>query len=69
VERALSARFHPPRLHQDESARKVFDGVFSHIAGAGGVFLNYEFGQPVRTSTSMKTAHSRDRVSFFRRAP
>jgi hypothetical protein len=25
--------------------------VFSHIAGAGGVFLNYEFGQPVRTST------------------
>jgi hypothetical protein len=38
-------------FNQDESARKVFDGVFSHIAGAGGVFLNYEFGQPVRTST------------------
>ena len=38
-------------FNQDESARKVFDGVFSHIAGSGGVFLNYEFGQPVRTST------------------
>ncbi len=38
-------------FNQDESARKVFDGVFSHIAGGGGVFLNYEFGQPVRTST------------------
>ena len=38
-------------FNQDEAARKVFDGVFSHIAGAGGVFLNYEFGQPVRTST------------------
>ena len=38
-------------FNQDEVARQVFDGVFSHIAGAGGVFLNYEFGQPVRTST------------------
>ena len=38
-------------FNQDESGRKVFDGVFSHIAGGGGVFLNYEFGQPVRTST------------------
>ena len=38
-------------FNQDESARKVFDGVFSHTAGGGGVFLNYEFGQPVRTST------------------
>src|SRR5262247_380063 len=38
-------------FNQDESARKVFDGVFSHIAGGGGVFMNYEFGQPVRTST------------------
>ena len=38
-------------FNQDERARKVFDGVFSHIAGAGGVFMNYEFGQPVRTST------------------
>ena len=38
-------------FNQDEQARKVFDGVFSHIAGGGGVFMNYEFGQPVRTST------------------
>jgi hypothetical protein len=38
-------------FNQDESKRKVFDGVFSHIAGGGGVFMNYEFGQPVRTST------------------
>ena len=38
-------------FNQDESARKVFDGVMSHIAGGGGVFMNYEFGQPVRTST------------------
>ena len=38
-------------FNQDESARKVFDGVMAHTAGAGGVFLNYEFGQPARTST------------------
>ncbi len=38
-------------FNQDESARKVFDGVLAHTAGVGGVFLNYEFGQPARTST------------------
>ena len=38
-------------IYQDESARKVFDGVYAHTAGAGGVFLNYEFGQPNRTNT------------------
>lgn len=38
-------------FNQDERARKVFDGTLAHTAGAGGVFLNYEFGQPVRTST------------------
>lgn len=38
-------------FNQDESARKVFDGVMAHTAGVGGVFLNYEFGQPSRTST------------------
>ncbi len=38
-------------FNQDESARKVFDGVYAHTAGAGGVFLNYEFGQPNRTNT------------------
>jgi len=38
-------------FNQDESARKVFDGMLAYTAGAGGVFLNYEFGQPNRTST------------------
>ena len=38
-------------FNQDESAHKVLDGVLAHTAGAGGVFLNYEFGQPNRTST------------------
>jgi hypothetical protein len=38
-------------FNQDEGARKVFDGVLAHTAGAGGVFLNYEFGQPSRTGT------------------
>jgi hypothetical protein len=38
-------------FNQDEAARKVFDGVLAHTAGAGGVFLNYEFGQPARTNT------------------
>lgn len=38
-------------FNQDESARKVFDGVLAHTAGVGGVFLNYEFGQPGRTGT------------------
>ncbi len=38
-------------FNQDESARKVFDGVLAHTAGAGGVFLNHEFGQPARTNT------------------
>jgi len=38
-------------FNQDESARKVFDGVLSHIAGIGGVFLNAEFAQPARTNT------------------
>ncbi len=38
-------------FNQDESARKVFDGLLAHTAGVGGVFLNYEFGQPARTNT------------------
>ena len=66
VERTLPARFHPYRFDQDESGRKVFDGVFSHIAGGGGVFLNYEFGQPVPSSTLMRTAPFRRR-SFHSR--
>jgi hypothetical protein len=38
-------------FNQDESGRKVFDGVIAHTAGVGGVFLNTEFGQPARTQT------------------
>ncbi len=38
-------------FNQDEGARKVFDGVLAHTGGAGGVFLNHEFGQANRTAT------------------
>jgi hypothetical protein len=38
-------------FNADEGGKKVFDGVLSHIAGAGRVFLNDEFGQPARTNT------------------
>jgi Alpha/beta hydrolase domain len=38
-------------FNQDQAARKVFDGVMAHTAGAGGVFLNEPFAQPNRTST------------------
>ena len=38
-------------FNQDESGRKVFDGVLSHIAGIGRVFLNDEFAQAGRTNT------------------
>lgn len=38
-------------FNQDEGARKVMSGVLAHTAGAGGVFLNQEFAQPVRTRT------------------
>jgi hypothetical protein len=38
-------------FNQDEKKRKVFDGVLAHISGIGKVFLNAEFGQPLRTNT------------------
>ncbi len=38
-------------FNRDEDGRRVFDGVLSHIAGIGGVFLNARFGQPSRTNT------------------
>jgi hypothetical protein len=38
-------------FNQDESGKKVFDGVLAHISGIGRVFLNDEFGQPARTNT------------------
>ncbi len=38
-------------FNRDEAGRRVFDGVLSHIAGAGKMFMNAEFAQPGRTST------------------
>lgn len=38
-------------FNRDEAGRRVFDGVLSHIAGVGEVFLNARFGQPSRTNT------------------
>jgi hypothetical protein len=38
-------------FNQDESGRKVLDGILTHVAGIGKVFANYEFGQPYRTRT------------------
>jgi hypothetical protein len=38
-------------MNVDESGQKVFDGVFSHVAGAGKVFANHSFSMPGRTAT------------------
>ncbi len=38
-------------FNRDEDGRRVFDGVFTHVAGAGRVFHNTPFGQPFRTRT------------------
>ncbi len=38
-------------FNRDEQGRRVFDGVLSHIAGVGRVFLNAPFAQPARTCT------------------
>ncbi|HWB47586.1 MAG TPA: alpha/beta hydrolase domain-containing protein [Stellaceae bacterium] len=38
-------------MNGDESARRVFDGVLSHVAGAGKVFANHSFAMPGRTAT------------------
>jgi hypothetical protein len=38
-------------MNGDETGRKVFDGVFSHVAGAGKVFANHSFSMPGRTAT------------------
>jgi hypothetical protein len=35
----------------DEDGRRVFDGVFTHVAGIGRMFFNTPFGQPFRTRT------------------
>jgi hypothetical protein len=38
-------------FNRDETGARVFDGVFTHVAGIGRVFFNTEFGQPARTRT------------------
>src|SRR5262245_13213949 len=38
-------------MNKDERGRRVFDGVFSHVAGAGKVFANHVFAEPDRTGT------------------
>ena len=38
-------------MNTDEAGQKVFDGVFSHVAGAGKVFANHSFSMPGRTAT------------------
>ncbi len=38
-------------MNADEKRARVFDGVFSHVAGAGKVFANHSFGMPGRTAT------------------
>jgi hypothetical protein len=38
-------------FNRDEQGRKVFDGIHSHIAGAGRIFFDTPFGQPARTNT------------------
>ncbi len=38
-------------FNADENGARVFDGVFSHVAGIGRVFHNTPFAQPFRTRT------------------
>lgn len=38
-------------FNADEDGARVFDGVFTHVAGIGRVFLNTPFAQPFRTRT------------------
>src|SRR5207237_7502432 len=38
-------------MNADAAGGIVFDGVFSHVAGAGKVFANHRFGMPGRTAT------------------
>jgi hypothetical protein len=38
-------------FNADQNGRRVFDGVLTHVAGIGRVFLNTPFAQPFRTRT------------------
>ena len=37
-------------FNRDEHGRQAVDGILNYIAGANGVFLNYRFAQPTRTT-------------------
>ena len=38
-------------MNQDDHGQRVFDGVLTHVAGAGKVFANHSFAMPGRTAT------------------
>ena len=38
-------------FNKDERGARVFDGVFTHVAGIGRLFFNTPFAQPARTRT------------------
>ncbi len=38
-------------FNKDEDGARVFDGVFTHVAGIGRLFFNTPFAQPARTRT------------------
>jgi hypothetical protein len=38
-------------FNRDEAGARVFDGMFTHVAGIGRLFFNTEFAQPGRTRT------------------
>jgi hypothetical protein len=38
-------------MNDDGHGRRLFDGVMSHVVGAGKVFANHRFGMPGRTAT------------------
>jgi hypothetical protein len=38
-------------MNDDGSGRRIFDGVLTHVAGAGKVFANHSFAMPGRTAT------------------
>jgi hypothetical protein len=38
-------------MNDDSSGRRVFDGVLTHVAGAGKTFANHSFAMPGRTAT------------------
>ena len=41
----------PPDMNDDGHGRRVFDGVLSHVAGAGKIYANHSFSMPGRTAT------------------